>query len=575
MEHRAQRVTEKNNNKSRVLALLSEILASEEFRNSPQLQRFLEYVVKREIENNGAGIKAYSIGVDALGKSEDFDPQSDNSVRVAAGRLRKSLSNYYHHAEKAWPVTITLPTGSYRPEFVLSNGEIADLDAYTTTADAPHLGARWKVPAVFAAIAIAFAVVASISLLVFSNQSAPASDTFRADMPILEIGLIEPTGDTDLDVRLDGLRHRIAEDLSRFRIARIRLSGHETRARSSQKPGANPRFQITGVVVGRDPNTLQFSVADLADNTLLWSETIELPDSWSSYDELITEGVSRVILKIVGSRGTIPITLQKELTDFAKRRETSNSSSGSGFDCVLIFHAFDASKTESLRTEARACLGELINANNQDSEVWGAWAMINFLDWTRSQDDTLLDVALQAARKAVSLDTNYANAHEYLGSIQMAKGNRDLARDSYQTALGLNPYKPDLHVLVGWEEALGGAWDSGVDQIERGISIDPSPAAWMRIPLAMDGFRRGDFAASLYQSELMIEAGDERGVVLALAAAVAMEDYEQASELSEIFLNQTSSSRSDPMKEIRGVFDDQDLLEQYDELLANWFIEPA
>ena len=135
------------------------------------------------------------------------------------------------------------------------------------------------------------------------------------------------------------------------------------------------------------------------------------------------------------------------------------------------------------------------------------------IHWTRSQNDDQLENALIAARKAVSMDSNYANAHEYLGSILMAKGNRDLARDSYRTALELNPYKPDLHVLVGWEEALGGDWANGIEKIERGISIDPNPAAWMRIPLALDAFRRNDFPASLYQSELMIESGDGRGVV--------------------------------------------------------------
>ena len=201
--------------------------------------------------------------------------------------------------------------------------------------------------------------------------------------------------------------------------------------------------------------------------------------------------------------------------------------------------------------------------------------MLNFLDWTKAEDYALLDRALSAARKAVSLDPNYANAHEYLGSILMAQGRRGLARESYETALDLNPYKPDLHVLVGWEQALAGDWQSGVEKIERGIAMSPIPAAWMRIPLALDAFRQKDFERSLMQAELMIEAGDDRGIVLALAAAIALGDDERSGALKAQMQARSDTYKSDPMREIRGVFNAPELLSAYERTLAPWLLEPA
>ena len=78
-----------------ILTALERLLAWPEISRSPQLGRFLAYIVRRTLEGNEQSIKAYSIAVDVFGRAADFDPQADPIVRVQARRLRALLDDYY------------------------------------------------------------------------------------------------------------------------------------------------------------------------------------------------------------------------------------------------------------------------------------------------------------------------------------------------------------------------------------------------------------------------------------------------------------------------------------------------
>ena len=96
---------------------LEAILADVRFAAAKRMSAFLAYVVQQTLDGNGARIKAYTVGIEALEKPETFDPQVDPSVRVLAKRLRSSLLDYHERHPEASPV-IEIRCGSYRPVFV-------------------------------------------------------------------------------------------------------------------------------------------------------------------------------------------------------------------------------------------------------------------------------------------------------------------------------------------------------------------------------------------------------------------------------------------------------------------------
>lgn len=96
---------------------LSRILASSWFGGSERIGQFLHFVVEETLEGRGERIKDYVIGIEVYHKKDSYDPRTDSSVRVEAGRLRQKLSQYYEADGQLDPIVISIPKGGYIPEF--------------------------------------------------------------------------------------------------------------------------------------------------------------------------------------------------------------------------------------------------------------------------------------------------------------------------------------------------------------------------------------------------------------------------------------------------------------------------
>ena len=94
---------------------LAKILATDPFTRSRRLSSFLQYIVEAFLKNYRNRIKAYSIAVEVLGRPINFDPQTDNIVRVYGSKLRKELKRYYLTEGKEDPIIISVPKGGYFP----------------------------------------------------------------------------------------------------------------------------------------------------------------------------------------------------------------------------------------------------------------------------------------------------------------------------------------------------------------------------------------------------------------------------------------------------------------------------
>jgi hypothetical protein len=100
------------------------LLASDEFRTSKRLQRFLSYIVEKTLAGCEGEIKEYNIAVDVFDRGASFNSGTDNIVRVEARRLRQQLAAYYQGS--ADPVVVELPKGRYIPLFRTREGTTAE-----------------------------------------------------------------------------------------------------------------------------------------------------------------------------------------------------------------------------------------------------------------------------------------------------------------------------------------------------------------------------------------------------------------------------------------------------------------
>jgi PAS domain S-box-containing protein len=121
----AENEARKDPSGTEIRAALERMVASESFRTCPQLAAFLRFVIEATLRGESAHLKGYTIAVEALGRSGDFDPQQDPIVRVEAGRLRRVIQHYYAGPGVKDLLVIDVPRGRYIPTFRYRRAEQA------------------------------------------------------------------------------------------------------------------------------------------------------------------------------------------------------------------------------------------------------------------------------------------------------------------------------------------------------------------------------------------------------------------------------------------------------------------
>lgn len=96
---------------------LNRLLASPYFIHSKRLPDFLRFVVEHTLDGNVDNIKERTLGVEIFGRDAGYDTSSDPIVRVTAAEVRKRTAQYYQEPAHQDELRISLPSGSYIPQF--------------------------------------------------------------------------------------------------------------------------------------------------------------------------------------------------------------------------------------------------------------------------------------------------------------------------------------------------------------------------------------------------------------------------------------------------------------------------
>ena len=111
------RISEAAKHEGELFVHVDEIVKGAAFKGSPRSQAFLRHVVDRALHGDPADLRERSIGIALFGRSAAYDTADDAIVRVTASDVRKRLLQHYGNVGAASKVRISLPPGSYVPEF--------------------------------------------------------------------------------------------------------------------------------------------------------------------------------------------------------------------------------------------------------------------------------------------------------------------------------------------------------------------------------------------------------------------------------------------------------------------------
>ena len=142
---------------------LERLLASPYMSHSKRLPTFLRFVVEHTLAGEVDDIKERTLGIEVFGKDASYDTALDPIVRVTAAEIRKRVAQYYQDSAHDEELRITLPSGSYIPQFHSPKGKsihgLPEIDAIPAgtpehvPAPATQARRRWLLAAVGVAAA--------------------------------------------------------------------------------------------------------------------------------------------------------------------------------------------------------------------------------------------------------------------------------------------------------------------------------------------------------------------------------------------------------------------------------------
>src|SRR5881394_73839 len=102
-----------------IRAQVERMVRSKVFETSEVHRRLLQYLADKSISGEADRLKEYTIGLEAFGKPDSYDPRHDSIVRLQVGRLRQKLAAYYQNEAAEDDVRISLPKGAFKLNFEL------------------------------------------------------------------------------------------------------------------------------------------------------------------------------------------------------------------------------------------------------------------------------------------------------------------------------------------------------------------------------------------------------------------------------------------------------------------------
>jgi hypothetical protein len=100
-----------------VLAQLNRILSTPLFQYSKRYPAFLRHVVEQSLQGAKDELKERTLGITVFRRPPQYDTSADPVVRNTASEVRKRLEEYYSDSSREGELRITLPPGTYIPEF--------------------------------------------------------------------------------------------------------------------------------------------------------------------------------------------------------------------------------------------------------------------------------------------------------------------------------------------------------------------------------------------------------------------------------------------------------------------------
>lgn len=444
-----------------VEAQLAKILASDDFKNAHQLQRFLTYVVECSLQGKEDRLSAYFVATNALGRGEGFTPDEDPIVRVLASQLRRRLDLFNQGIGIDDAIHISLPKGGYTP-LIEENRRISSLGQ----AD--------------------------------GNGSQP-SELNSEITPVVIVELFENDSNQFCEEFVQDLFYELVSALNKFILVRV-LPQKEATVSSSTLLDQNHKnttvYRLNGSCRSiEDVAHIRVFLTEESSGISIWSQSFQLDAKQPNNPATCLPLVAEIAPIIAEDSGVI-------FTDLLSKNSASGVNQNNAIGLIVASFSFTNQPDEASFIVARAAVQRAIELAPYSSYAWSRLSNI-LLDGYYfgygglAQSKHLLDSAYKHSLKAKELAPRNASSNLAYSNVLFGLGHFDEAVHTGELSISLNPLDIGLAGDHGYRRAMKGGWTEGLQFIEDARKNNRSiPARWVFAELC-NYYLDGQFAKAL------------------------------------------------------------------------------
>ena len=432
-----------------IRSTLEHILASPDFKGTPQQVALLRYVVAQTLAGNSDRIKGYTVATEVFGRRVDFDQNIDPIVSIQAARLRRALERYYQAGGRHDTLRIDIPKGTYVPMFE----------------KLPHA----PVPGTVIARAI---------------------DTMKGEgawPSVVVHPLRNLSGDPDLDSWGLGLVTELVDELNHYPNIRVLIFG--AGSQETEDDDCRARFALNGWI--RSDGTcikINLRLTDTLTARQIWCH------AWRFGAENIRtialqENISRqVAVNVAGKRGWIA-----KVWDRASANRLPQY--GQSYETVLLYDRYKATSTPEAFQRAMSVAEKTVASDPDCGQAWtiraALFADIHALDIPGYERP--LEKAFEFAQNGLGILPYDQRAHTTMAFVHLLRNELPAGLAEAEQALNLGP--DTLFALdgIGYLMTLLGDWERGPGLIEKVIRLNPFYGNYVHYALWVNCLRQKEY----------------------------------------------------------------------------------
>jgi len=414
---------------------LESVLKFNSLKNSPILSRFLRYIVEETLNDNQHFIKEYSIAINVLNRSADFNSNDDAVVRIHAGRLRRILNEYYLTNGQSSTLQIDIPKGCYIPEFLRKESKQSIVPAHQVT---------------------------NPVIAIFPFKSI----THEQNLDLFSLMLCE-----ELSAQLSLFDDiSVIGNFSSEMISKINQNVIE----AAKSIGAD--FIITGNIQCNN-RTLQIRVNLLNSNTGEFAMTksfdrIDIKD----IDHIQNEITHSIVSEVGGYYGII----FKEIIKTSPYRITDNLSIWKG---IYSYYKYQCDCTFENYGSAFRNLTEATKLHPNHATTWAMLGEFYLygVAFAIDSDENTIEEAHRCVMKSLKIDPHCQHAWHTLTLINLFKKDPEACLYSAEQCIKINPNASGRVSGVGCMLVFAGYFDKGYPIMQNAIQKNPYSPWWINI----------------------------------------------------------------------------------------------